>query len=285
MVKILVTGASGFIGKNICEALEGEYEIYAPAHNELNLLDQEIVLDYLKEGKFDIVIHAANTNHVKHPEVIGNVIEQDLRMYSNLTCNTKLYKRMIYFGSGAEYDLNHYVPYMKEDYLGEHIPSDQYGFAKYLAASLTNALQNIYELCLFGVFGKYEEWERRFISNVIYQCMKGAVISIDRHAFYDYLFVDDLISIIRWFIDLEHNPCYHRYNVCTGRSIDLYQIAIKIRDMIDKNIVIKLESDEWKNEYSGNNARLLEEIGGFKFEDMSDSIFKMVDYYKRHGFR
>ena len=41
MKNILITGGSGFIGKNLREQLQGKYNIYAPSHSELELLDYD----------------------------------------------------------------------------------------------------------------------------------------------------------------------------------------------------------------------------------------------------
>lgn len=283
-MKILLTGSSGFIGQNILEALGNRYEISAPSHQEFDLLNQTTVENYLSNGKFDIVIHSANTNHMKHPEVIGKVIEQDLRMYYNLANCSELYRRMIYFGSGAEYNINHYKPLMKEEYLGKYIPLDEYGFAKYVSACYTEKTRNIYELCLFGVYGKYEEWKRRFISNVIYQCMSFSEITINQHAMYDYLYIDDLISILCWFIDLSNCPRWHRYNVCTSKRKDLYEIAMIVKEGIHPDTNIRVIQEGWKKEYSGCNDRLLGEIGAFEFKDIRDAVKDLVMFYQDNGF-
>jgi len=38
-MKILITGGSGFIGKNLVESLSRKYDIDAPAHSDLDFLD------------------------------------------------------------------------------------------------------------------------------------------------------------------------------------------------------------------------------------------------------
>ena len=58
--KILITGGSGFIGKNLSEFLSQEYQVVSPASKVLNLCNQLQVEEYLKKNKIDIVIHAAN---------------------------------------------------------------------------------------------------------------------------------------------------------------------------------------------------------------------------------
>lgn len=120
-------------------------------------------------------------------------------------CWKPLPSRLYYFGSGAEYDMRHYIPSMRESYFGTHVPQDPYGFSKYLMSSL--ATGNIYDLRLFGVFGKYEEWQRRFISNMIYRNLTGQTMGMNQNMYFDYLYINDLSSILEWF--LFHEPNCH----------------------------------------------------------------------------
>jgi dTDP-4-dehydrorhamnose reductase len=47
-MKVLVTGASGFIGRNLREGLSREFEVHAPVHAELELLDTAAVERFLR---------------------------------------------------------------------------------------------------------------------------------------------------------------------------------------------------------------------------------------------
>lgn len=59
-MKVLLTGANGMVGKNILElAQSNEHVFLSPSSKQLNLLDGELVRQYLKQYKPDIIIHAA----------------------------------------------------------------------------------------------------------------------------------------------------------------------------------------------------------------------------------
>jgi GDP-L-fucose synthase len=60
MLKILITGSNGMVGKNIAEHVNSKsFEILTPSSKELNLLDRENVDNYLKNNNPNIVIHCA----------------------------------------------------------------------------------------------------------------------------------------------------------------------------------------------------------------------------------
>jgi GDP-L-fucose synthase len=59
MEKILLTGGTGFIGRNILPLLKKYYNVVAPARSELDLMNKSNIDNYLSANSFDILIHAA----------------------------------------------------------------------------------------------------------------------------------------------------------------------------------------------------------------------------------
>lgn len=278
-MRIFITGANGFIGKNLKELWSGKYDVCCPSSRELNLLNAELVWDYIQKGGFDIVIHAANTNLKRHNTLAGQSdLNDNLQMFFNLERCKDYYGKMYYLGSGAEYDMQHYIPCMKEEYFGTYIPKDSYGFSKYVMSRMCEQDNNIYDLRLFGVFGKYEEWERRFISNAICRVLKGMPITINQNVYFDYLWVEDLCNIMEWFIT--NDPKYKHYNVCRGSKIDLYSLACMVRDILSVDCEIIVKESGWKPEYTGNNTRLMSEMGTYQFLGFEEAISRLCDYYK-----
>lgn len=281
-MKIVLTGASGFIGRNIYENWKEKYDILAPSHQELDLADDGAVRTYLSRVCPDVIIHAANVNQFVHPEKSADVIETNLRMFFNLTNCTDCYNKLLYFGSGAEYDQRHYIPRMPESYFGKHIPVDAYGFSKYVMTKATEASSNIFNLRLFGVFGKYEEWKRRFISNLIYRHFTGQPMQMGPNIYFDYLYIQDLMLILEWF--LQHNPRYHTYNVCSGREIDLYRLGCMVCEALHIDSAMLQKEPGWKLAYTGDNSRLLDEMGtSFALTPMKTAISELIEYYKQMG--
>jgi UDP-glucose 4-epimerase len=280
-MKIFVTGGTGFIGRNLVEQLSRIYEIHAPTSKELNLLDEDKVYDYLVMHKFDIVIHAATWNATRNsPKDLMKVLPNNLRMFLNITRCSHHFGKMIYYGSGSEYDRRHWIPRMKEVYFDAHVPAGDYGFSKYIMRKYTEAVENIYNLCLFGIFGKYEDWEIRFISNVCCKAIHDLPITIKQNVFFDYLYIDDLMKISGWFI--KNEPREKVYNICTGNTYDLLTLAKKILNISGKNLEVVIIQEGLGREYSGDNSKLLQEIGVYKFQDIDDSLYELYHWYLTH---
>ena len=77
MKKLLVTGASGFLGSRIVEFYKEKYEVYAPTHKEMDIINENSVKDIFNQYNPDIVIHCAAISDVamceKEPEKSWNI--------------------------------------------------------------------------------------------------------------------------------------------------------------------------------------------------------------------
>lgn len=279
MKKILITGSTGFIGRNLVEYFENKnYEVLHPNHQELDLTVEESVREYLLANQpIDLLIHSANANMRSTDGY--DILNTSLRMYYNLEKNSELYGRMFYLGSGAVYGRYSLPPKVKENQFGISVPKDSYGFTKYIVHQSISWSYNIYELILFGVFGKYEDYNRRFISNNIVNKISGTSMTLKQDAMFDYIYINDFAQIIEsmWKIDLH----YKHYNVCTGKAIALSELANIINKVSGYETELIVKETGWSNEYSGDNTRLIDEIGNFRFTPFTDSISDMWQYYNR----
>jgi UDP-glucose 4-epimerase len=280
-MKILVTGGSGFFGRNIIEQLNSKYEIHAPSRRDLDLLCPEETASYLRANMFDVVVHCATWNATSTSEKdISKVLENNLRMFLSLRRGSSCFGKIIYFGSGAEYCRERWHMQMHEDDIGDFVPIDQYGFSKWLMNDMAKEFllePLIINLRCFGVFGKYEDARIRFISNAILKAIDGNPITINQNRFFDYIHIDDLIKILDWFIN--HDAEYRVYNVCRGTVYSLYELAKKVRDISGKKVDIIVNNPGLGNSYSGNNDRLLREIGDFKFQKIDQSIRRLYEWH------
>jgi GDP-L-fucose synthase len=282
-MKILITGGSGFIARNLAERLAGEHAVERLGRAELDLLDPAGVAARLSACRYDAVIHsatydAAPKHSVKDPAL---VLENNLRMFFNLARCSGSFGRMLYFGSGAEFGRAHWKPRMAEDYFDAHVPADPYGFSKYVMNLHANRVgSNIFNLRLFGVFGPGDDWRTRFLSNAVCRAVLGQPLVMNQDRVFDHLFADDLAEIVRWFLTAA--PRHHTYNVCSGSAHAFTELAGLVRDASGKDLDIVVRSPGFGPEYSGDNARLLAELGAFRFTPMDRAIAAVYRWHDAH---
>lgn len=278
-MKILFTGGSGFIGRNIIPQLSERYHITAPSRAELDLKNEKEVQNFIKKNDIDIVIHSANPNPTKNTlDRKEEMLQDSLRIFFNFYNARSYYRKLLIFGSGAEYDKSRAISMAKEEEIGESIPKDVYGFAKYIINEIARKSENIYNLRLFGCYGPTDH-ESKFPTHTIRCCMEGKEITIRQDCFFDYMHVYDLIGILPFFI--ERTPKFHDYNVCSGKRIKLSEIAEITKTQMGSERYIKILASGMNNEYTGSNKRLLDEIGtDFKFTSMEKGIGIQIESEK-----
>ena len=131
-MRVLVTGANGFLGLNLRAVAPESWDVtWLNGRSVLDLGDTHAVLDYLKDKEFDTVIHLAA--HVDIPASI-RCPDLDLRDNGYATLNlTRFVKceHFIYLSTGAVYEgqvglvdhdraLRPSLPYAIHKLLGEH---------------------------------------------------------------------------------------------------------------------------------------------------------------------
>lgn len=280
MRRILLTGAGphGFVGRNLAPALRERYAVFTPSSRELNLCDYDQAARYLDEQRIDTVIHSA-LQSLLHTG-LEDVMLHDLQMFYNLDQLSGQLDRVLYFGSGAEFDKRLPMENIQEEALGRSIPADYYGLEKYIMALRARESRNIYNLRLFGIFGKYEHWQSKFISNLCCKAMYDLPLSIRQNCMFDYLYVDDLAPIVIWF--LEHAPKLHDYNVCTGLPVSLREIADVVLEVSGKTLPIPVAREGWNLPYTASCGRLEEEMGPLRLHSLKEAAAELYAYYQAH---
>lgn len=243
-------------------------------------MDADGVRQYLERHRVDAVIHCATTPGHRNAPQVPDLAARNIRMFLNIARNRHRFGKMIYLGSGAIYDMRHYSPRMREDDYENHIPADDHGFSKYVIAKLMEGYDNVVELRLFGVFGKFEDYAIRFVSNAICKSLLRLPITIKQNRRFDYVYVDDLVAVIEHF--LHTKPKYRSYNVTPDETSELKALAELVKKHADRDLDILLRQPGMGLEYSGDNARLKNEMGGLPFSPLSASVGKLYKWYEEN---
>lgn len=278
MKRVMITGTGGFVGRNLREALNEQYELFAPSHSELELLDGEALERYVEKHRIEVIIHAAI--HVPLFQGAENEFRNDMQMFLNLEKISHYIEKLLYFGSGAEFDKRYDIRMVREETFGRTIPVSEYGLAKYTMNTIARRTGNIYNLRLFGIFGKYELWHIKFLSNLCCKAVFGLPLTVRRDCHFDFLYIEDLPEIVVWFI--EHTPKWHDYNVGHGQEYRLMELAEMVCRISGKELPVILLSDERNLDYSADVTRLRTEMDCLHITPMKQALEELYHYYEVH---
>ncbi|MDD4002745.1 MAG: NAD-dependent epimerase/dehydratase family protein [Clostridia bacterium] len=277
-MKIFLTGAGGFIGRNIKEQLGSKHQIISYSHKDIDLCKTESVCEVLQGESFDAIIHAAQMPTHRAAQNAEGAVMTNLLMQACISKAAALcgVKKIINYGSGSEYARNRELVDVSEKQIGKNIPYDITGFTKYLSNLINESGVKQYNLRCFGVFGKYEDYTIRFISNAICRVLCGYSISLKQDRYFSYVYIDDLAVITDIF--LQNNFKYNDYNIVSSEKWSLLDIARLVRKISIKDVAINVALQGRGLEYSGSNKRFLSEYL-YTFTPMIDSINMLFDWY------
>ncbi len=249
-MKILITGISGFLGRNLISKLS-EYELYG--------LDiQKEVLDGVKvfgsdniediEINFDVVIicHAAVASGTT---VLSNKILFDV----NVSLTEKIVNKfndafIVYISTASIYDINLDIVYEKSIIN----PQSQYAISKYWGEKvvLNNKKSTIIRLSsLYGIGMK----ENTLISNYINQALQNKVIQVwgKGERVQNYIHVSDVAKVIHLIIQNQQKFCGKLLLGVSKKEYSNLQIAQIIAKLTQSEI--QFVNDDYSKSFCYNN--------------------------------
>jgi len=254
-MRILLTGSNGNIAKMIKKNLESVFDIICITRNEVDLLDYKSIFNYLKDKEFDILIHAAISGGRRTKEEKGEIVYQNLLMFENLIQFAYKFKFIINFDSGAIYDRSSDIYCRKEEELFL-VPTDYYGFSKYMIYKSSLHYKNVVNFRIFSIFHVNEELDR-FIKSCFLAKHNGTNITIFNDKYFDFMYEDDFIKVLKYYIEQisSDNISFPRtLNLSYTKKYKLSEIANIILDN-KKNQIIIID-DSCLNNYCGDSSEL-----------------------------
>lgn len=276
--RMLLLGGTGFIGRNILPSVREDFLVDSPSRGELDLLDEGAVERLVRNSSYDVVVHLANSTPAKNPkDAPERMLADSLRAYFNLRRNADAFGRMLYVGSGAEYDKRRPIVSVLESDIGRHVPLDDYGFAKYVMNEDARRSDNVYNIRIFGCYGPTDA-KTKFIRDAIDCCLENRPITIRQDCMFDYMYVEDLAGVVRAMsgATLRH----HDYNVCTGRRVALSEVAAEVARQMGNVRPVEVAKPGWNNEYTASNARFLAEFPDFGFTSLKAGVARQIAWQK-----
>lgn len=276
MKRVLVTGGTGFVGRNSMPLLQEKFEIIAPRRCDVDLLDPSAFRCYAERQQFDVLLHLANPNPAKNAlDSNDRMFEDSMRAFSSVYGCSDLCEKIVYLGSGAEMDKRLDMHLIEEMDFGRSFPNDDYGKAKYIQNQIARRGEGIVNLRLFACYGPWDHWSK-FITHCIRSVIAQQPITIRQDCVFDYLHVYDLARVLCWAI--EDTQEYRDYNVSTGKEILLTEIAQMVLDEMHSALPIKVQVDGMNKSYSASNRRLADEMGKVDDIDIQEGIRMQIEH-------
>jgi GDP-L-fucose synthase len=252
-MKILITGGNGNIAKIIGKNLSSEYDITLITRNDFDLLDELSVSNYLMDKEFNILIHTAIKGGRRTKEETVQVVYENLIMFENLMKHNHKFKLIINFDSGAIYDRSTDIYCRKETEL-KTIPTDYYGFSKYIIYKRSLLYTNVVNFRIFNIFHVNEEPDR-FIKACYLAKKNGTNVKICQDKYFDFMYEDDFIKIIKYYINNYSNNLPKTFNLSYTKKYTLLEIYKMI--LCDDHLFeIENTFSEKTNNYCGDGTIL-----------------------------
>lgn len=278
-MRVLLTGGTGFVGRNLRERLGGHFEILAPGRPELDLLDAAAVRSFLTRNPVDAVVHTATIPGHRNAPLVRNLGLGNIRMFLNLFRAAADSTRFVVLGSGAEYDVSRDIVKAREDDPLHPVPADETGFSKLVQATVADGRAGFVHLRPFGVYGPHEDWEIRFVSNALCKALHGLPITLRQNRRLDYVWVDDLCGVVARFLRRESDG-HAVFNVTPDETPDLLSLARLARDVAGSDVPIIIARDGIGFEYTGDNRRLRGEFPDLTFTPFREAMERLCSFYR-----
>lgn len=307
MKRVVLTGASGFVGANLAERLVNDghevhlllregYKTWRLEHflshthvHIVNLLDREALTAAIELIRPDWIFHLAaygayswqdnsieaiNTNYL----CAVNLLEASLKTGFEVFINT---------GSSSEYGFKDHAP-AEDDYLE---PNSGYAatkaaatlFCRYAAQRYKSPL---FTLRLYSVYGPYEE-PNRLIPTVILKGLHAefpplASADIAR----DFIYIEDVIRAYLFLAESSNPLPYGEvYNVGTGRQTTLkeaIEIARNVFDIKAEPIWGSMPNRKWDATVWVANNRKLCALGWLPQFEFQSGFQKTIEWFKQN---
>ena len=298
--RVLITGASGFIGQVVLkEMLKNEdIDFFAIDTRKIpnisieklelvSLLDKEKLMEIIKRYKPNIIIHLAAIALVTHDNV-GEIYNVNVQGTENLLEVTQEYcdkgTRVILASTAGVYG-NQNVDKYREDL--SYNPANHYSYSKMITEYISKQYKedlDIVTIRPFNIIGVGQSENFLIPKLVEHFANKKEKLSVGNiSSFRDYVDVEYCAEVIMELISRKKLD-FDILNICSGIPTNGEMIIQLLQEITDFKPEIEISSDfVRKNEVwrmIGDTTRLSKFMNGKKSQSVKDILVKMLDYYK-----
>ena len=260
-MKILVTGASGFIGSFIVEeALRREMEVWAAVRQssskkyltdkrinfiELNLSSQKELEKQLARHEFDYVVHAAGATKCLHTEDFFKVNTDGTRHLVQALLALKMpIRRFVYLSSLSVFGaIKEQQPYQEISEHDHPRPNTAYGKSKLMAEQYLDSIGNDFPYIILRPTGVYGPREKDYF--LMAKSIKGHTdfsVGFKRQDI-TFVYVTDVVQAV--FLALDHGRDGRKYFLSDGNVYQSSDFSNLIHDCLGRPWWIRIKAPVW----------------------------------------
>ena len=287
MKKILITGSSGFIGKNLIDNLLTEYEIIGLSKKGEKSKINHIIKDVNEITSKDFknifcVIHLAAITDPKicedFPEkcITTNVLGTQKILEASRKNNCKI----IYASTSHVYGIPKKIPISE---IASTSPTSIYAGSKLAGEILCESYQKQFNMDIsivriFSVYGPKSN-NHCVLPSIVKQMKNSNIIKLGNiNSKRDFIFISDIIDAFK--IILKNIDGFNIYNVGTEKSYSIKEICKKFEKLYAKKIVIKNNSEQNRKIDAKNiicDATKLKKLGWKSKITLDEGLKKMIN--------
>ncbi len=258
--KILITGATGFIGANLVRHFLKRGAIISIFKRQqsnlwrindilnqiliydVDLLDYTVVNKAVKRIKPDVILHTAAYGGYITQDDLSLTLKINFNATINLldSCSKRGFELFVNTGSSSEYGIKE-VPLRESDSLAPMMP---YGISKAAASIFCQYIAKkdnlpIVTLRLFSPYGYFDDGSRA-VSYIILSCLKNKRVNIcSPKAVRDFIFIDDVINAYEKALERSSSISGGIFNIGSGKQYSIEKLARKIVAAVGNKISVK----------------------------------------------
>lgn len=299
MKNILLTGATGFLGKNIQVELQKKYNVTGVG-SEWDLRDQERCRILLGFYKPDVVIHAAGTvgGIGANKENPGKFMYENLIMGTNMIHESmnKSISKFILLGTVCSYPKHAKVPFKEED-IWDGYPEETnapYGIAKKALMQMVISYKEQYgfngvNLIPVNMYGPHDHFNLTN-SHVIPAIIKKVDQAIENGdesitvwgtggASREFLFAGDFAQAAERAIEVDVDP--DPINIGTGKEIKISELVSKVCEIMQYkgDIIYDTSKPDGQPRRCLDTTKAKEKLGFEAHTSLHDGLIKTVEFY------
>lgn len=285
-MRVLVTGANGFIGAHLVQELEAKHEVIALARNaptfapssSTRWIEHDLVepLDAAPlPDAVDAVIHLAQSRHYKQfPERADDIFAVNIDATFRLLEYARLAqaKAFVFASTGGVYGYS-YERFAETDPVS---PLDFYLSSKYATELLIANYRRFFRTIVLRFFFVYGQGQRgMLIPNLLDKVRNGETVTIEgRGLRINPIHVADAVRVFEPALALERSDLF---NVCGDEAVDLSALVRLMGEAAGNPASIEHILGERDGDILGDNTRMKSVLGVRPRITLADGIASMLE--------